>query len=119
MIFARNHKHAKFIRGRFDHNYPHLAGKAARVIDNQVKYAQSLIDEFADPSSDLRIAISFDMLDTSIVIPEIVNLMFFKPVRTSTKFWQMVGRVHSHLQRPIRARPRQGVLLDLRPLPEP
>ncbi len=92
VIFARNHKHAEFIRERFDHNYPHLAGKAARVIDNQVKYAQSLIDEFADPGSDLRIAISVDMLDTGIDIPEIVNLVFFKPVRSRTKFWQMVGR---------------------------
>jgi Type I site-specific restriction-modification system, R (restriction) subunit and related helicases len=92
VIFARNHKHAEFIRERFDHHYPHLAGKAARVIDNQVKYAQSLIDEFAVPQSDLRIAISVDMLDTGIDIPEIVNLVFFKPVRSRTKFWQMVGR---------------------------
>jgi type I restriction enzyme, R subunit len=92
VIFARNHKHAEFIRERFDHHYPHLAGKVARVIDNQVKYAQSLIDEFADPKSDLRIAISVDMLDTGIDIPEIVNLVFFKPVRSRTKFWQMVGR---------------------------
>ncbi|MFM8525056.1 MAG: type I restriction-modification enzyme R subunit C-terminal domain-containing protein, partial [Cyanobacteriota bacterium] len=92
VIFARNHKHAEFIRERFDHHYPHLAGKAARVIDNQVKYAQSLIDEFADPASDLHIAISVDMLDTGIDIPEIVNLVFFKPIRSRTKFWQMVGR---------------------------
>ena len=92
VIFARNHKHAEFIRERFDHHYPHLAGKAARVIDNQVKYAQSLIDEFSNPDSDLRIAISVDMLDTGIDIPEIVNLVFFKPVRSRTKFWQMVGR---------------------------
>ncbi|MFM7265167.1 MAG: DEAD/DEAH box helicase family protein, partial [Cyanobium sp.] len=92
VIFARNHKHAEFIRERFDHNYPHHAGKAARVIDNQVNYAQSLIDEFANPGSDLRIAISVDMLDTGIDIPEIVNLVFFKPVRSRTKFWQMVGR---------------------------
>ena len=92
VIFARNHKHAEFIRDRFDHHYPHLAGKAARVIDNQVKYAQSLIDEFANPESQLRIAISVDMLDTGIDIPEIVNLVFFKPVRSRTKFWQMVGR---------------------------
>ncbi len=92
VIFARNHKHAEFIRERFDHHYPHLAGKAARVIDNQVNYAQSLIDEFSDPRSDLRIAISVDMLDTGIDIPEIVNLVFFKPVRSRTKFWQMVGR---------------------------
>lgn len=92
VIFARNHKHAQFIQDRFDHNYPHLAGKAARVIDNQTSYAQSLIDEFAQPSSELMIAISVDMLDTGIDIPEIVNLVFFKPVRSRTKFWQMVGR---------------------------
>ena len=92
MIFAHNYKYAQFIQDRFDHHYPHLAGKAARLINNQVKYTQSLIDEFADPRSDLMIAISVDMLDTGIDIPEIVNLMFFKPVRSCTKFWQMVGR---------------------------
>ncbi len=92
ILFARNHKHAQFIQDRFDHHYPHLAGKAARVIDNQSPYAQSLIDELADPNSELVIAISVDMLDTGIDIPEIVNLMIFKPVRSSTKFWQMVGR---------------------------
>jgi type I restriction enzyme R subunit len=92
VIFARNHKHAEFIRDRFDHHYPHLAGKAARVIDNQIPYAQSLIDDFSNPDSELRIAISVDMLDTGIDIPEIVNLVFFKPVRSRTKFWQMVGR---------------------------
>lgn len=92
VIFARNHQHAAFIGERFDHNYPHLAGKAARVIDNQIPYAQSLIDEFSLPDSELRIAISVDMLDTGIDIPEIVNLVFFKPVRSRTKFWQMVGR---------------------------
>ncbi len=92
IIFARNHDHAVFIQDRFDHHYPHLAGKAARVIDNRALYAQSLIDEFANPASDLAIAISVDMLDTGIDIPEIVNLVFFKPVRSRTKFWQMVGR---------------------------
>jgi type I restriction enzyme, R subunit len=92
IIFARNHDHAVFLQDRFDHHYPHLAGRAARVIDNRSPYAQSLIDEFADPTSALAIAISVDMLDTGIDIPEIVNLVFFKPVRSRTKFWQMVGR---------------------------
>ena len=92
VIFARNHRHAQFIQERFDHHYPHLAGKTARVIDNQTPYAQNLIDTFADPTSELMIAISVDMLDTGIDIPEIVNLVFFKPVRSRTKFWQMVGR---------------------------
>ena len=92
ILFARNHKHAQFIQDRFDHHYPHLAGRAARVIDNQSPYAQSLIDDFADSNSELVIAISVDMLDTGIDIPEIVNLMILKPVRSRTKFWQMLGR---------------------------
>jgi type I restriction enzyme, R subunit len=92
IIFARNHKHALFIQERFDHNYPYLAGRTARVVDNQTPYAQTLIDEFCKPASELRIAISVDMLDTGIDVPEVVNLVFFKPVRSRTKFWQMVGR---------------------------
>ena len=92
VIFAKNHDHAAFIAGRFDANYPHLAGHFARVIDFQTTYAQSLIDDFSDPPKVPHIAISVDMLDTGIDIPEIVNLVFFKPVRSKTKFWQMIGR---------------------------
>ena len=92
IIFAKNHDHADFIARRFDINYPHLAGHFARVIDFQVSYAQSLIDELSDPAKAPHIAISVDMLDTGIDIPEIVNLVFFKPVRSKTKFWQMIGR---------------------------
>jgi len=92
IIFAKNHDHAAFIASRFDANYPHLAGHFARVIDFQTTYAQSLIDAFSDPGKAPHIAISVDMLDTGIDIPEIVNLVFFKPVRSKTKFWQMIGR---------------------------
>jgi type I restriction enzyme R subunit len=92
IIFAKNHDHAAFIAGRFDANYPHLAGHFARVIDLQTTYAQSLIDDFSNPAKVPHIAISVDMLDTGIDIPEIVNLVFFKPVRSKTKFWQMIGR---------------------------
>jgi type I restriction enzyme, R subunit len=92
IVFAKNHDHAAFIAGRFDANYPHLAGHFARVIDFQTTYAQSLIDDFSDPAKVPHIAISVDMLDTGIDIPEIVNLVFFKPVRSKTKFWQMIGR---------------------------
>ena len=92
IIFAKNHRHAEFIQERFDLNYPHLQGKTARVIDNQIPYAQSLIEEFSDPDKPLDIAISVDMLDTGIDVPEVVNLVFFKLVRSKTKFWQMVGR---------------------------
>jgi type I restriction enzyme R subunit len=92
LIFAKNHAHAQFIADRFDKNYPHHRGNFARVIDFQVEYAQSLIDDFSNPSRAPHIAISVDMLDTGIDIPEIVNLVFLKMMRSKTKFWQMVGR---------------------------
>jgi type I restriction enzyme R subunit len=92
IIFAKNHDHAVFIAERFDANYPHLKGSFARVIDFQVEYAQSLIDDFSNPAKVPHIAISVDMLDTGIDIPEVLNLVFFKLVRSKTKFWQMVGR---------------------------
>jgi type I restriction enzyme, R subunit len=92
IIFAKNQKHADFIAQRFDAAYPHLAGHFARVITHDVSYAQSLIDDFSDPAKAPHIAISVDMLDTGIDVPEVVNLVFFKPVRSKTKFWQMIGR---------------------------
>lgn len=92
IIFAKNSKHARFIAERFDKNYPHLKGQFAQVIDYSVDYAQSLIDDFSDPKKSPHIAISVDMLDTGIDVPEVVNLVFFKIVRSKTKFWQMIGR---------------------------
>ncbi|MDJ0391080.1 DEAD/DEAH box helicase family protein [Roseomonas sp. E05] len=92
IIFAKNHKHAEFIQQRFDANYPQLKGSFARVIDFQVDYAQALIDDFSNPAKAPHIAISVDMLDTGIDVPQVVNLVFFKLVRSKTKFWQMIGR---------------------------
>ncbi len=92
IMFAKNHEHAEFISRRFDANYPQYAGHFARVIDFKVTYAQSLIDNFSQPEKAPHIAISVDMLDTGIDVPEVVNLVFFKMVRSKTKFWQMVGR---------------------------
>lgn len=92
IIFAKNHDHAMFIAKRFDANYPHLAGQFARVVDFRTEYAQSLIDDFSIEEKMPHIAISVDMLDTGIDVPEIVNLVFFKIVRSKTKFWQMIGR---------------------------
>ncbi len=92
IVFARNHKHAKFIAERFDHHYPEHAGHFARIIDNHAKYPQSLIDDFSQKDKAPHIAISVDMLDTGIDIPEVVNLVFFKPVYSKIKFWQMIGR---------------------------
>lgn len=92
IIFAKNSKHAQFIIERFDENYPHLKGQFARLIDYSVTYAQSLIDDFSEAEKGPHIAVSVDMLDTGIDVPEVVNLVFFKIVRSKTKFWQMVGR---------------------------
>jgi len=92
IIFAKNHDHAVFIAERFDKNYPKYAGRFAKVIDFKTEYAQSLIDDFSNPGKLPQIAISVDMLDTGIDVPEVVNLVFFKQVRSKTKFWQMVGR---------------------------
>ena len=92
IIFAKNQQHAEFIAERFDANYPHLKGAFARVITFKTEYAQSLIDDFSNKEKSPHIAISVDMLDTGIDIPEVVNLVFFKLVRSKTKFWQMLGR---------------------------
>ena len=92
IVFAANQPHADYIVERFDINYPHLAGKFCRTIHNKVSYVQSLIDDFSVPNKQPQIAVSVDMLDTGIDIPECVNLVFFKRVRSKTKFWQMIGR---------------------------
>ena len=92
IIFAKNQRHADFIEERFNLNYPHLRGKFARTITYNVEYAQDLIDKFSIKDGDPNIAVTVDMLDTGIDVPEVVNLVFFKPLRSKTKFWQMIGR---------------------------
>ena len=91
IIFAKNHTHAEKILEVFGREYPHLTGYAM-VIDNYINYAQSAIDEFSDPAKLPQIAISVDMLDTGIDVPEVLNLVFFKKVMSKAKFWQMIGR---------------------------
>lgn len=93
IIFAKNQAHALFIEARFNAAYPNLAGHFARVITHETgSYAQTLIDDFSKKTKPPHIAISVDMLDTGIDVPEVLNLVFFKPVRSKTKFWQMMGR---------------------------
>lgn len=91
ILFAKNHAHAEKILQIFGEEYPHMPGYA-KVIDNYMTYAQSAIDEFSEADKLPRIAISVDMLDTGIDVPEILNLVFFKPVMSKAKFWQMIGR---------------------------
>ncbi len=92
IIFAKNNAHAEFIRDRFDTAYPEFGGHFARVVTYKTEYAQSLIDDFSVKEKAPHIAISVDMLDTGIDVPEVVNLVFFKLVRSVSKFWQMIGR---------------------------
>lgn len=93
IVFAKNQRHAEFIEGRLDKQFPEKRGQLARVITHASgPYAQTLIDAFSTPGRSPQIAVSVDMLDTGIDIPDVVNLVFFKPVNSHTKFWQMVGR---------------------------
>lgn len=92
IVFAKNQRHADFIAERFNANYPEFKGRLASVITAAVERNEHLIDEFSNPDKAPHIAISVDMLDTGIDVPEVVNLVFFKPIRSKTKFWQMVGR---------------------------
>lgn len=95
IIFAKNHDHAEKILEVFNKQYPELSKNGqpfAKVIDNYMTYAQSAIDEFSDADKMPQIAISVDMLDTGIDVPEVLNLVFFKKVMSKAKFWQMIGR---------------------------
>lgn len=91
IIFAKNHRHAEEILKVFNEEYPKLTGYA-EVIDNQIKNSQQAIDTFSNPKKLPQIAISVDMLDTGIDVPEVLNLVFFKKVMSKSKFWQMIGR---------------------------
>jgi type I restriction enzyme R subunit len=92
IVFARNQRHAEMIVKRFNLLYPEYGGEFARVISHKTQRAEQLIDRFRLKDSPLRMAVSVDMLDTGIDIPEVVNLVLAKAVRSKTKFWQMIGR---------------------------
>lgn len=92
IIFAQNKKHAQYIIERFDKLYPQYHGSFAKRIICDDSYAQTLIGDFKVAEKEPHIAVSVDMLDTGIDVPELVNLVFFKRVRSKTKFWQMIGR---------------------------
>ncbi|WYU52872.1 DEAD/DEAH box helicase family protein [Bacillus sp. FSL K6-0047] len=92
IVFAKNHQHAQKIVERFDVLFPEYGGEFAKVIDYSVSHYQTLIEEFSTKAKMPQIAVSVDMLDTGVDIPEVVNLVFFKKVRSKSKFWQMIGR---------------------------
>lgn len=94
IIFAKNHQHAIFIEKRFNAMFPEHKGDFLRVIDNHETKAQDLLEKFCDEHEEIdpQIAVSVDMMDTGVDAPRVVNLVFFKAVKSYTKFWQMIGR---------------------------
>ena len=94
IIFAVNQNHAKFIVDCFTERYPDKPAGFISMIHNEVSHAQSLIDAFCDKykENNPQIAVSVDMMDTGVDAPRVVNLVFFKPVKSVSKFWQMIGR---------------------------
>ncbi|MEQ1632017.1 MAG: DEAD/DEAH box helicase family protein, partial [Planctomycetota bacterium] len=92
IVFAKSHVHAMHMAEVFSADYPQYGSTFCRVIDNQEPRAEQLIEDFKNPDNELAIAISVDMLDTGIDVPEVVNLVFAKPVKSYVKFWQMIGR---------------------------
>jgi len=94
IIFARSHKHAILLKDLFDELYPQYGGRFCQVIDSHDSRAEQLIDDFkaTNGGDEITLAISVDMLDTGIDIPELVNLCFAKPIRSQVKFDQMIGR---------------------------
>jgi type I restriction enzyme R subunit len=91
IVFAITHKHAMRLAETFNDMYPQYEGKLVQVIDSKMERADKLLNKFKKESLP-RIAISVDMLDTGVDIPELVNLAFMKPVNSNIKFWQMIGR---------------------------
>ncbi|WP_313305033.1 DEAD/DEAH box helicase family protein [Empedobacter sp.] len=92
IIFAKKNKHAEFLRQRFNATYPEYGDQFLKVIDYTVEYRHDLLNDFKIKYKNPQIACSVDMLDTGIDVPEIVNLVFLKPVKSRVKFWQMIGR---------------------------
>ncbi|MBQ1724224.1 MAG: DEAD/DEAH box helicase family protein, partial [Muribaculaceae bacterium] len=92
IIFAYNHRHAEMIVERFYALYPEYAGDFCALIDNYVTYSKDLIDKFEIRDANPQIAVSVDMLDTGIDVPDVLNLVFFKIVKSRIKFMQMIGR---------------------------
>lgn len=92
IIFAMNSKTAKLIVERFNLLYPEYGDGFCEQIDYSINYSQDLIDKFSLRDKMPQIAVSVDMLDTGIDVPDVLNLVFFKRVRSRIKFMQMIGR---------------------------
>lgn len=96
IVFAMTKNHAHRIAEVFEEMYPQHVGLAQVITSTTERvrdgsYGDGLITKFKKNNLP-RIAISVDMLDTGIDVPEAVNLVFMKPVQSRIKLWQMIGR---------------------------
>lgn len=92
IIFARNHAHAKEIIRIFYKMYPGFSNEFMQEVGSAIKWSEGTIDNFKKPDSYPQVVVSVDMMDTGIDVPECLNLVFYKPVYSKAKFWQMIGR---------------------------
>ena len=92
IIFAASHIQAEKIVERFQKIYPKLGMDFCKLIDSHVEGNLTLIEQFEVRGGMPQIAVSVDMMDTGIDVPDVVNLVFFKQVRSKIKFLQMIGR---------------------------
>ncbi|OZG64141.1 type III restriction protein res subunit [Bifidobacterium hapali] len=92
IIFAANQPHARYIVERYAQLYPKESSNGfIKAVLHSEDYAHSIIAEFKHKPNPV-ITVSVDMMDTGVDVPEVVNLVFFKKVRSKIKFWQMIGR---------------------------
>lgn len=96
IVFAMTKEHAERIREIFEEMYPQHVGLAQVITSSTERvrdgsYGDGLITKFKKNNLP-RIAVSVDMLDTGVDVPEVVNLVFMKPVQSRIKLWQMIGR---------------------------
>lgn len=95
IIFARNQKHAQFLKDTLlELDKAQFGNDYAKVITHSIPKSEEFIRRFCDEEKERwpQIAISVDMMDTGIDAPSAVNLVFYKPVKSYAKFWQMIGR---------------------------
>ncbi len=90
IVFAMTQDHAMRLQDAFYEMYPQFPD-LAKVITHKSEYRGTLVEAFKKKDFP-RIAISVDMLDTGIDVPEVVNLVFMKPVQSPIKLQQMIGR---------------------------
>ena len=90
IVFAMTQEHALRLADAFEEMFPQFPG-LVRVITYRSDFRRRLIEAFKKADQP-RIAITVDLLETGIDVPEAVNLVFMRPVHSAIKLWQMIGR---------------------------